>query len=182
MDPLARDRIDPAMLWQCATRRASAASTTPDLAFLPIGLCLEDPATPRRWDYTTTPPDSVTFAYAGANGVHFSYLGGGPVVMTVPMSFDAPNLVVGADLREFLELGCRIGYRRLESLAHGWVRRDLAEQARTGLPAPGPEEAELLGQLVADLDLRPWPEVTARLDELAAAHGRQRRTAASQGS
>jgi hypothetical protein len=171
--PLARDPIDPARLWECA-RRLAGAPNTPDIAFLPIGLCLEDPATPRRWDYTTTPPDSVTFAYTGANGVHFSYLGGvpgaGPVVMTVPMSFDSPNLVVGADLREFLELGCRIGYRRLESLAHGWARRGLAEQAESGVPAPGPDEAELLAHLVAELDLRPWPDVPGRLDELSRAH------------
>jgi hypothetical protein len=88
---------------------------------MPVGLCLENPTRARVWDYASTPVDSTTFGSTGGDGVHFSVLhtgrgnGYAPVVMTVPMAFDAPNHIVGGILREFLGLGCRTGYRCLET-------------------------------------------------------------------
>lgn len=157
-------------LWDCAGRRGAPAD-----AFAAVGLILEDPARPHRWDYTTTPRDAVTFASTGSNGVHFSFLGRSdtdPVAMTAPGSFDSPNRILGAGLREFLALGCRVGYRKLEGLAHGWSRRRLAERLNTDPPDLDDEGAALLGVLVAEFDLRPWPDVGARLDDLATAYRR----------
>jgi hypothetical protein len=157
-------------LWECARRLGAARGATPAEVFGPIGLHLENPAAAGRWEYTTTPPDALTFASTGRNGVHFSLLahGAGPVVMTAPMSFDSPNTVLGADLPEFLALGCRTGYRRLEALAHGFARSELMDRVATGVPGTDPAELELLGQLVAEFDLQPWPDVRGRLRELAA--------------
>jgi hypothetical protein len=156
-------------LWECGRRLAAARDATPAEVFGPIGLFLENPAAASRWEYTTTPDDALTFGSTGRNGVHFSLLahGAGPVVMTAPMSFDSPNRVLGADLPEFLALGCRTGYYRLEALAHGFARHKLMEQAGTGVSGMDAAEAELLGQLVAEFDLAPWPDVPGRLKELA---------------
>lgn len=41
-----------------------------------------------------------------------------PIVITVPMNFDAPNMVVGNSLREFLALGMTVGYFSLEKLVY----------------------------------------------------------------
>jgi hypothetical protein len=157
-------------LWECARRLAAARGASPAEVLGPVGLFLENPAAASRWEYTTTPADALTFASTGRNGVHFSLLehGAGPVVMTAPMSFDSPNRVVGADLPEFLALGCRTGYRRLEALAHGFARQELMERAGTGVPDMDAAEAELLGQLVAEFGLQPWPDVRGRLRDLAA--------------
>ena len=162
-------------LWNCAGRLAASRGGAPHDVFGPIGLHLEDPARPYRWDYTTTPRDAVTFASTGSNGVHFSFLGrsdADPVAMTVPGSFDSPNRIVGAGLHEFLALGCRVGYRRLEGLAHGWSRRRLADQLDTGPTGLDAAETALLDVLVTEFGLRPWPEVGTRLDDLAGAYGR----------
>ncbi|WP_214407904.1 hypothetical protein [Pseudonocardia lacus] len=170
--PAASGPADWITLWGCAGQLAAARDTAPETVFLPIGLCLEDPATAARWEYTTTPADGLTFASTGRNGVHFSFVGdsAGPVVMTVPAAFDSPNRVVGGDLREFLALGCRTGYRRLEALAHGFARRDAIRRLGADAEVDTSEaEAELLGRLRAALDLRPWPDVGGRLAELAAA-------------
>jgi hypothetical protein len=157
-------------LWECARRLAAARGGTPDEVFGPIGLLLENPARASRWEYTTTPIDALTFASTGHNGVHFSLLGhgSGPVVMTAPMSFDSPNRVLGADLPEFLALGCRTGYRRLEALAHGFARRELMDRVTTGVPGMDGAELELLGHLGAEFALQPWPDVAGRLRDLAA--------------
>jgi hypothetical protein len=157
-------------LWECARRLAATRGGTAAEVFVPIGLQLEDPARASRWEYTTTPADALTFASTGRNGVHFSLLrhGAGPVVMTAPMSFDSPNRVVGADLAEFLALGCRTGYRRLEALAHGFARHELIERVRTGVPDMAGTELELLGHLAAEFGLQPWPDAATRLRDLAA--------------
>lgn len=75
--------------------------------------------------YDATPKGALVFASTGGDGVHFSFIPSvteepdeWPVVMTVPMQFDRPNLVVGANLPEFLALGLRVGYFVLEQLAY----------------------------------------------------------------
>lgn len=142
--------------------------------FLSIGLRLDDPARPVVGsDYSATPAGAIPFASTGGDGVHFSIVptgGAWPVVMTAPMAFTSPNHVVGADLREFLALGCRIGYFRLERLAYSWGRQELISMLQT-TTEPDPAEQNLLAALVAEFDLEPWPNVEARLTELAALGG-----------
>ena len=88
-----------------------------------IGLRLLRPL--ETWDYEVTPLNCSTFATTGGDGVHFSFLHlngkvteESPVVMTLPMAFDEPNRIVGADLHEFLSLGCVVGYDALEGLVY----------------------------------------------------------------
>ena len=85
-----------------------------DITFEPAGLLLFAP--PRRNCYWCTPVNSITFATTGGDGTHFGWLDirglapdFAPIVMSVPMS-DSPNLLVGANMREFLSLGCKFGY------------------------------------------------------------------------
>jgi hypothetical protein len=143
--------------------------------FLPIGLRLDDPARPVAVsDYDATPAGAIPFASTGGDGVHFSVVpaaGAWPVVMTAPMAFTTPNHVVGGDLREFLALGCRIGYFGLERLAYSWGRQDLISTLQTTTePVPDPHEQSLLEALVAEFDLEPWHDVKARLAELQATY------------
>jgi hypothetical protein len=60
--------------------------------------------------YRLSSVNATMFARTGGDGVHFSLLSSGAVVMTVPMAFEAPNHVIGADIREFLALVCRLRY------------------------------------------------------------------------
>lgn len=111
--------------------------------------------------YDASPKGYLAFASTGGDGVHFSVPDGtdGPVVMTVPMSFDNPNFVVGADIKEFLSLGCVYGYFSLEQLAYSWERTvEAIEAACTPSPA--------LQQLAENFGLRRWLQVGKRLREL----------------
>lgn len=88
-----------------------------------IGLLCTSELLPPTYD--ATPKNCLTFAGTGGDGVHFGFLDLGygvsddsPVVMTIPMNFDQPNLVVGASLRDFLGLGTRLGYFCLEQLVY----------------------------------------------------------------
>ena len=143
---------------------ASSTGRDPESAFESIGLFLERPGVLGPWNYDATPPGARTFASTGGDGVHFSAVPAGDaliVVMTVPMMFDAPNVVVGQDLRDFLSLGCRFGYFGLEGLAYG---RDetILDIERTANQAPSGDLATL-GDHFA---LRPWVNVAERLVEL----------------
>jgi hypothetical protein len=159
-------------LYELAQRLVpDAECDSADAVFLPIGLRLDNPAGPVvASDYGATPAGAIPFASTGGDGVHFSIVpaaGDWPVVMTAPMAFTAPNHVVGGDLREFLALGCRIGYFGLERLAYSWGRQDLVSTLQTTTePAADP----LLAALAAEFDLEPWPDVEARLAELEAAY------------
>ena len=140
-------------------------------AFGEIGLFLHE-----RLDYpayTSTPRNSLTFASTGGDGVHYGFLVGSqfkesdpPIVMTVPMNFDLPNVIVGENLEEFLALGCRAGYFSLEQLVYDRVRtiRDL----ETGdlYPDTTDEELDLLTAICAEFEVAPWPNVEGRLDQL----------------
>ena len=115
-------------LWQFAQKEAAQLSALPESVFHSIGLRLELPT--KAWKYYCTPRNAKTFASTGCDGVHYSFLDPEllsysqqnrpvvmPVVMTVPMSFDNPNIVVAETLYEFLCLGCRSGYFALETLS-----------------------------------------------------------------
>jgi len=80
-------------------------------------------------------------------------------VMTVPMAFDCPNVVVGSNLQDFLSLGCIFGYFRLEGLAY-----DIARTSSSVESAEGQHPA--LRDLSEQFNLRPWQDVGRRLATL----------------
>lgn len=118
--------------------------------------------------YEATPTCCSPFAWTGGDGVHFSLADIGetafPVVMTVPMNFDAPNMVLGKDLREFLALGLHTGYFTLEGLMYD---RD-AEIARITDTALRGSAGEALKDIGKTFGLVPWSNARNRLDELQA--------------
>jgi len=161
-----------------AVVRASGSRVAPDpeeerkyiSGLDPVGLILLAP--PRYFAYWCTPVNSLTFAHTGGDGCHFGLLWGvggfteaSPVVMTVPDS-DAPNMVVGGDLLEFLALGCRHGYFGLNGLVQdrgatleALGRRDYDVEA-------SPEQRDLLELLASVFDLEPWNDPETRLKHL----------------
>ena len=148
-----------------ALRDWAAEQADPRAAMDGLGLILLDDL--ERWEYWCTPTNSVAFAATGGNGVHYSLVDvddgideASPVVMTVPMQFDDPNRIVGADLREFLALGLRSGYFAFEGLAYGAdFEADIAGTAEPG-------RQRMLDDLAARLDLRSWADVDSRLQAL----------------
>lgn len=136
-----------------------------------IGLLLNSEL--RRSGYDETPASALTFASTGGDGVHYSFLTAGrndplswPVVMTVPMQWDDPNLVVGIDFREFLALGLGIGYFVLEQLLYdrdetiAWLEQ----------PSLVDEDSPLFDRTIRLIErefaLRPWNDARSRLAEL----------------
>lgn len=120
--------------------------------------------------YQATPAYTVTFASTGVNGVHFGFLpkageplDHSPVIMTVPLA-DEPNYVVGGSLHDFLSLGCRQGWSFLDQLAHD------PEWALSWYEATEPATFPLADPMAQHFDLRPWPNVRARLATLHDAH------------
>ena len=159
---------DWAQLWTAA---ATVDPRDPQSALYPIGLLLEPPDQPRRLGYDSTPVGAVTFASTGGDGVHFSGVvasdGDLVIVMTVPMQWDHPNIVVGRSIREFLDLGCRHrgGYFTLEQLAYDWD--STIADLETGNPAEPDGEVNVeLGFLRDRFGLAPWPELGRRLESL----------------
>ncbi len=135
-----------------------------------LGLILADETRPSG--YEDTPEGALTFAWTGGDGVHFSLLGeDGPVVMTVPMNWDRANVVVGANLREFLALGLGSGYFILEQLSYS-PEETLAELA-DGTYTPDLSDADrmALGMLREAFALREWPDIPGRFAELQKLYG-----------
>ena len=94
-----------------------------------------------------------------------------PIVMTVP-DCDHPNLIVGANLQEFLRLGCRAGYHRLDGLADDRdetiARIEAAED-----PFDQLDEScqDLFDTLCLEFGLCPWHDLETRLRELQSQYG-----------
>ena len=168
-------------LWQSAENEAQRTGTPFSLVFDPIGLILFRPA--KKEGYESTPINSLAFATTGGDGVHYSLLrlGGeisdlSPVVMTVPMNFGQENLIVGSDIKEFLCLGCQVGYFFLEQLTYNqpetiywlthpdeWfeaISQDNGAQDGVNL------QKYLLDLLQKELDLKPWEHFEQRLEYL----------------
>jgi hypothetical protein len=152
-------------LWEVAEFAASSAESDPRWVFESIGLLLEPPGEPASYDYDATPEGAQVFASTGGDGVHFSAVRSAQwlvIVMTVPMMFERPNIVLGRDLPEFLALGCRYGYFELEQLAY---QRDRAiDEIQEGRDDDADGYLTVLRQR---LGLRPWHDVRYRLGELA---------------
>jgi hypothetical protein len=137
-----------------------------------IGLILDDELDDHRYDQCT-PLNCRTFAGTGGDGVHFSLLvingeitEKSPVVMTKP-SDGWQSFILGESLRDFLNLGCELGYFSLESIVY--------EDGNT-LAAYTDERAEMRAELLDDETkneilallrqrLQPWTD-SNRLAEL----------------
>lgn len=121
---------------------------------------------PRRLEYRTTPKNSLTFASTGGDGVHFGVLVDSagvvpdvaPIVMTVPMMFDRPNVIVGGSFHEFLRLGATCGYFCLEDLAY--------HPERAGGLLSRESDSEELTSFVDHFQLRPLEHPVERLAQL----------------
>ena len=136
-----------------------------------LGLLMASDLAPST--YQQTPRNCIPFAYTGGDGVHFSFadIGEGltnasPIVMTVPMQFERPNLVVGCNLRDFLALGLRVGYFVLEGLQYNrekWVR--LLEDT-SYRPVTNAMELGTIKAIERAFDIAPWTNPEQHLHEL----------------
>lgn len=130
-------------------------------------------AQPGPSGYEQTPRGALTFAWTGGDGVHFSFLpaagtepGQWPVVMTVPMEFDRPNLIVGSNLREFLALGLRHGFLNLDYLVYdpGPAAAELQAAAE---PDPGAAlKIRTLDAITREFAIEPWDDIAGHLARL----------------
>lgn len=135
-----------------------------------IGLFLYNP--PKNAGYRSTPTNSITFASIGVDGIHFGALTDGnefdplsPVVLTVPMAFDAPNMIVGRTLYDFLCLGCRHGYSNLGNL-HLKFEATIEHYCNPPDSFFDERSPNILQTLTDELKLRPWSDVRRHFDEL----------------
>lgn len=152
-------------LVQFATAWGLPSGIDPAFALHHVGLNLV--TTGGRWGYWATPTNSLTFATTGGDGCHFGVLLRAsrpwPIVCTSPMSFDSPNLIVGESLEEFLDLGSLSGWFILDSVA---LKPDEASELLGPDDDAWVEKSALLEAMRARFDLKPWSDLTRRLDEL----------------
>lgn len=150
-----------------------------------VGMILIQP--PERAWFDDTPNNGHIFAHTGGDGVHFCLLENSgqltdesPVVMVVPCNHDAPRLVVGDTLHDFLSLGSTIGFFFLEKLVydldetlvylfdydafirHIYFVEKPPEEDLDELAA----EREILRALAKEFDLCPWEDPRAKLGAL----------------
>lgn len=129
----------------------------------------------RHCGYSKAPQNSLSFATTGGDGVHFSFLTfddtateSWPVVMTVPMNFGEENLIVGADLCEFLGLGLRHGYFELEQLLYkpaetiAWLDDDSDQTHHSS------HKGRALAAIQRSFEISPWKSHGPRIAELQA--------------
>jgi hypothetical protein len=157
-------------LWSLTDEELSDSPPDWNNYFDPIGLILQGKL--ESADYWCTPMNSVTFASTGGDGVHYGLLDIGqgfsessPVVMTVPMC-DTPNTIVGANLLEFLALGCRQGYFSLEQIIYQREAEIDALDSATFEKEAGEDEIRLLTSITTHFDLKPWADHESRLRSL----------------
>ena len=130
-----------------------------------LGVFLHGPGDPAvEFDYDATPEHSHAFASTGVDGEHYSVLldegCAGVVVLTAPMAFEHPHVVVGETLLEVLALvsnGC--GLAVPPNLAYRSVELTIPALEQ-------PTDNELWRQLRSDLALAPWPDLAGRLARL----------------
>lgn len=161
-------------LWALAVELAPTTQTGrrfgPARTFDSVGLILRPE---EGWlEYDATPRNAETFAKTGGDGVHFSFLRianrdaeSWPVVMTIPMGI-SHNFILGANCLEFLSLGCRYGYFRLEQLEYDWKSTVAAIQVGSYASSSAHEDHRLLATISERFGLQPWPEIGGRLVEL----------------
>jgi hypothetical protein len=91
--------------------------------------------------------------------------------MTVPMSFDRPNVIVGADLADFLGVGIRVGFFFLEQLVYQRARFFEAYAGRGEPYVLDPSQRTLLDRIGREFDVEPPKDLDAHLDDLEARFG-----------
>ncbi|MFO0882749.1 MAG: hypothetical protein U0894_00935 [Pirellulales bacterium] len=135
-----------------------------------IGLFLHDP--PKNAGYRLTPANSVTFASIGVDGIHFGSITDGdvidpmsPVVITIPMAFEAPNYIVGQSLYDFLCLGCRHGYSNLGNL-HLNFEATIDYYQNPPNDFYDERSSDILQCMTDELSLASWPDVRGHFDDL----------------
>ena len=143
-----------------------------------IGLFLVD--NPRWGGYDSTPLNSRGFASTGGDGVHFSFVeidgeisDDSPIVMTVPMNFNNTNLIVGDTLTEFLALGCRFGYFRLEQLVYQRAKTVAKIESAVDYQCDDYYEGLdrlALNALTTTFRLQLWTNIESRLKELESSY------------
>lgn len=150
-----------------------------------VGLILLRP--PERNWCDDTPKNGHIFATTGGDSVHFCLLEvagriteDSPVVMVVPCNSNAPHLVVGDTLRDFLSLGSTIGYFFLEQLVYDFDKTlgylfDYDAFLRHNYFGGEPPEEDLedlaahralLATLSGEFGLSPWLDTNAKFDAL----------------
>ncbi|HKV13234.1 MAG TPA: hypothetical protein VJ725_34155 [Thermoanaerobaculia bacterium] len=139
-----------------------------------IGLNLMDP--PERSESDSAPRNSIAFAEVGVDYVHFNLISwrgrvsdDSAVVLTFSGG-DEPaseqNLLVGQSLYEFLCLGARAGFAPLGDLPYHWDKAIEELENDPVLDEAGKDEREVLRIYREELQLKPWPRVRERLEEL----------------
>ncbi|KQT42489.1 MULTISPECIES: hypothetical protein [unclassified Methylophilus] len=145
-------------------------------AFEPVGLILlEDNIPYESWDSDWCAlPDQLPFAITGVDGVYFSLLGkldefneNSPVVMTIPNSGDDnPNVIVGENLIDFLSLGCKTGYHRLDDIVFNYNKFLKELESKEYDTDFEDEEIDLLIKLINKFQLKPWSNYAQKLKSL----------------
>ncbi len=147
--------------------------------FGPLGLILHPRL--KRCGYWCDPTNCLTFASTGGDGVHFSFVvrdgkvtEKSPVVITVPVGFDHPNLIGGESLFDFLCLGYHRGYFALETASADAFFQAYAssewQPTENWHYAVGygvdEQQRRLLNFLIAKLGLRPWKDLKRKFERL----------------
>ncbi len=166
-------------LWRLAQRQGETQGIKPEYAFDSLGLILHyPPSADSDHKYDCTPLNASVFGSTGGDGVHFSLLhqdgqvsDDSPVIMTVPALYGGPkNWVLGADLTEFLALGCQLGFYRLEYIAfERSTYPDFGVRQPVTFADFQPVEPDYqpgLDLIAQEFDLKLWPSLLPRLDEL----------------
>lgn len=135
-----------------------------------IGLFLHAP--PKNAGYRSTPANSITFAGIGVDGIHFGSVTDGdvidpmsPVVMTIPMAFEASNYIVGQTLYDFLCLGCRHGYSNLGNL-HLNFEATIEYYQNPPVDFYDERSPDILQTMVDELALVSWQDVRGHFLDL----------------
>lgn len=124
----------------------------------------------RPWDYDVTPQQSFAFASTGVDGEHYNVMLDpacrGVIVLTAPMAFDCPNVVVGESIVDFLGLAVVSGLSTIPGVAYRGFELGSVDIADAAVDQPdSPVRAVREG-----LSVESWTDIAARLQELADAY------------
>lgn len=181
-------------LWEFAqsveyTRKGAYRSGALD----PIGLLLHElpdknykPGCTNLWTFAGTGGDFVTFNYLLEQPICDEKA---PVILNVPANTTRRTLVVGANLYDFLCLGCEIGFFHIEQYSYSpnefidmyehpaatWKKFE-EEEERQLLNSQFPlsdvdyrsvsAQQSLLRRLSQQFDLHPWKDIRSKLKQL----------------